>query len=204
MRGKLVALALALLTACVLASQVGAADVEHFTDGPFDDVVCGVEGTTVVHGTAVVNERSDGSATFAGTFWLVFTADNGKSITSFAAGPVMVTAPVIDEEAGTATIYATYRGLPEKVSVTHGRTLLRDAGTVTFVDAFEFTGDPDNPLGDEIDFFLQDLHGPILISSATSRRSAMWSGPTRKTRRPYSHVSRPPGRLARERHRRAV
>jgi hypothetical protein len=30
----------------------------------------------------------------------------------------------------------------------------------------------------------------------------MWSGPTCKTRRPYSHVSRPPGRLARERNRR--
>jgi hypothetical protein len=160
MRGKLVALVLITLAACFFASQAGAVEVDHFTDGPFDDVVCGVEGTTVVHGTAVVNERGDGSATFGGTFWAVFTAENGKSFTSFAAGPVMATAPVIDEEGGTATLYTTFRGLPEKISVTNGRRLLRDAGTVTFVNVFEYTGDPDDPLGDEIDFFLQDLHGP--------------------------------------------
>jgi hypothetical protein len=160
MKRKLAGLVVTLV-ACVFAGQAGAAtEVDHFTDGPFSDEVCGVSGTTLVHGTALVQERRDGSQVFSGTFWAVFTADNGKSVTVSAKGPVVVSAPVIDEQAGTATVYATYRGLPEKLSVSNGRTLLRDAGTVTFVDVFAYTGDPEEPLGDHIDFFLQDLHGP--------------------------------------------
>jgi hypothetical protein len=150
MKRKLAGLVVTLVV-CVFVSQAGAAtEVDHFTDGPFSDEVCGVSGTTVVHGTALVQERRDGSVVFSGTFWSVFTADNGKSITVSGKGPVVVSAPVIDEEAGTATIYSTFRGLPEKLSVTNGRT----------VDVFEYTGDPEEPLGDQIDSFLEDLHGP--------------------------------------------
>jgi hypothetical protein len=164
MRGKLMTLVLTLLCACALASQASASRpvehfVDHFTDGPFPDEVCGVEGTTVVMGNAVGTIRAD-SATFSGTFWTIFTAENGNSITVFAAGPVMETAPVIDEEAGTVTFRTVFTGIPEKLSVTNGRTLLRDAGTVTFVDVFEYTGDPDNPVGDFIESHLEDLHGP--------------------------------------------
>jgi hypothetical protein len=160
MKRKLAGLVVTLV-ACVFAGQVGAAtEVDHFTDTFQDDELCGFSGTTVTHGTSVVQERRDGSVLFGGTFWGVFTADNGKSVTVSAKGPVVVSEPVIDEEAGTATVYATYRGLPEQLSVTNGPTLLRDAGTVTFVNVFEYTGDPEDPLGDQIDFFLQDLHGP--------------------------------------------
>jgi hypothetical protein len=151
MKRRLAGLVLALVAACVLASQAAAAtEVDHFTDTFENDELCGVSGTTV----------TDGSVVFSGTFWAVFTADSGKSVTVFTAGPVVVSEPVIDEEAGTATVYSTYRGLPEKLSITNGPTLLRDAGTVTFVDVFEYTGDPEEPLGDEIDFYMQDLHGP--------------------------------------------
>lgn len=67
---------------------------------------------------------------------------------------------MIDEAAGTVTVTVTYAGLPEKVSITHGPTLIRDAGTVTITDVFEYTGDPEEPFGDFISRSLSGLHGP--------------------------------------------
>jgi hypothetical protein len=143
------------------ASVAGRTQVEQFSDGPFPDEVCGVSGTTTVHGASVFREGANGTFFASGTFWGVFTADNGKSITVFAAGPIKQTSPpIIDEEAGTVTILTTYVGLPEKLSITHGPTLSLDAGTVTFVDVFEYTGDPENPVGDFISMDLAGLHGP--------------------------------------------
>jgi hypothetical protein len=164
MRKKFVLLAATAAAGCVLAGTgvaAGATEVDHFTDGPFADEVCGVTGTTTVHGTAVFRELANGGSFASGTFWGVFTADNGKSITSFAAGPSKsATGPVIDEAAGTVTLTVTFVGLPEKVSITRGRTLLRDAGTVTITDVFEYTGNPDEPFGDLISRSLSGLHGP--------------------------------------------
>ena len=57
---------------------------------------------------------------------------------------------VIDEQAGTVTIATTYVGLYERLSITHGPTLSRDAGIFTTVDVFEYTKDPNNPVGDFI------------------------------------------------------
>jgi hypothetical protein len=131
----------------------------HFTDGPFPDEVCGVSGTTTIHGTSVVQERKDGFF-FGGTFFLNFVADNGKSITISAAGPSKESFPVIDEQAGTVTIITTSVGLQQKVSITGGPTLIRDAGTVTFIDVFEYTGDPEKPVGDQISTDAVGLHGP--------------------------------------------
>ena len=118
-----------------------------------------------VHGTSVVQERKDGFF-FGGTFWMDFVADNGKSITVFAAGPNKESFPVIDQQAGTVTITTTFVGIQEKVSITGGPTLIRDAGTGTFVDVFEYTGDPENPVGDQISNDVVGLHGPhpILLS----------------------------------------
>jgi hypothetical protein len=97
----------------------------------------------------------------SGTFVGVFTADNGKSTTLTAAGPKKQTSPaVIDEKAGTVTIATTYGGLFEKFSITGGPTLSLDAGSVTFVDLFEYTGDPNNPVGDFISGTVSGLHGP--------------------------------------------
>jgi hypothetical protein len=106
-------------------------------------------------------EGSNDTFFVSGTFRAVFTADNGKSTTLFAAGPTKSTSPpVIDALAGTITFRTTYVGLPEKLSITLGPTLSRDAGTVTFVDVFEYTGDPDDPVGDFISSDLTRLHGP--------------------------------------------
>jgi hypothetical protein len=164
MRHRLVLLAASAVIGCVLAGTgvaAGATEVDQFTDGPFPDEICGVSGTTTVHGTSVFREGASGTFFAGGTFWAVFTADNGKSVTVFAAGPAKATsAPVIDETAGTITFYTTFVGLPEKLSITNGPTLSMDAGTVTFVDVFEYTGDPNDPVGDFISSDLSGLHGP--------------------------------------------
>jgi hypothetical protein len=164
MRQRLVLLAATAVVGCLLAGTgvaAGATEVDHFTDGPFPDQFCGVTGTTTIHGTSVFRETAGGGFFASGTFWAVFTADNGKSITVFAAGPAKsATAPVIDEDAGTVTTTTTFVGLPEKLSITNGPTLLRDAGTVTFTDVYEYTGNPDEPFGDFISRSLSGLHGP--------------------------------------------
>jgi hypothetical protein len=164
MRQRLTLLVATAVAGCALVMTgvaAGATDVEHFTDGPFADEVCGVSGTATVHGTSVARELASGGEVFGGTFWYVFTADTGKSITSFAAGPsTSVAGPVIDEAAGTVTVTVTYAGLPEKVSITNGPTLLRDAGIVTITQVFEYTGDPEEPFGDLISQSLSGLHGP--------------------------------------------
>ncbi len=97
----------------------------------------------------------------SGTFFGVFTADNGTSATVSFAGPAKQTSPpVIDEQAGTVTIMTTYGGLFQKLSITRGPPLIRDAGPATFVDVFEYTGDPNDPVGDFISETLAGLHGP--------------------------------------------
>ncbi len=67
---------------------------------------------------------------------------------------------MIDEQAGTVTIMTTYGGLFEKFSITGGPTLSLNAGPVTFVDVFKYTGDPSDPVGDFISETFSGLHGP--------------------------------------------
>ena len=123
--------------------------------------LCGILGTAVVHGTSVVRDTGDGTYFMSGTFVGVFTAENGRSTTLKGAGPQKQTSPaVIDVQAGTVTIATTYEGLVEKFSITGGPTLSIDAGSVTFVDVFAYTGDPNNPVGDFISETVSGLYGP--------------------------------------------
>src|ERR1700675_2180552 len=164
MRGKLLLLTGAALLACVTAATglaAGSTQVTHFSFTTPRHQLCGIWGTAVVHGTSVFRDTGNGTYFMSGTFFGVFTADNGKSTTLTFAGPQKQTSPpVIDEQAGTVTIVTTYRGLYEKFSITGGATLSLDAGSATFVDVFEYTGDPNNPVGDFISETLSGLHGP--------------------------------------------
>jgi hypothetical protein len=54
----------------------------------------------------------------------------------------------------------TYGGLFLKLSITGGPTLAVDAGPVTFVSAYEYTGDPTDPVGGFISETLSGVHGP--------------------------------------------
>jgi len=92
-----------------------------------------------------------------------FSVTHPTNVCGFSGtvGPSKQTSPaVIDEQAGTVTIMTTYGGLFVKFSITRGPTLTRDAGIVTLVDVFEYTGDPNNPVGDLISETLSGLHGP--------------------------------------------
>ena len=163
MRRKLLPLAIATVVACVTAAMglaAGSTQVEHFSFTTPRHQLCGIWGTAAVHGTSVFRDTGNGTYFKSGTFTGVFTADNGRSTTLRGAGPEKQTAPaVIDELARTVTITTTYGGLVEKFSITGGRILSLDAGPATFVDVFEYTGLPDNPVGDFISETVS-VHGP--------------------------------------------
>jgi hypothetical protein len=163
MRRKLLSLAIAMLLACITAATglaAGSTEVEHFSDSHPDNV-CGFSGTIAAHGTSVFRDTGNGTFFMSGTFFGVFTAENGKSSTVSFAGPEKQTSPpVIDEQTGTVTIMTTYGGLFEKLSITRGPTLIRDAGPVRFVDVFEYTGDPSDPVGGFISETEAGLDGP--------------------------------------------
>src|SRR4051794_38365157 len=163
MRRKLLPLAIATVLACVTAATSLAArstQVTHFSFTKPSNV-CGISGTTVGHGTSVFRDTGNGTYFKSGHFVGVFTADNGKSTTLTFAGPQKQTSPaVIDAQAGTVTITTSYGGLYEKFSITGGPTLSINAGVVTFVDVYEYTGNPNNPVGDFISETLSRLDGP--------------------------------------------
>jgi hypothetical protein len=163
MRRKPLPLVIATVVACVTAATALAAGSTQVTQFSFTTPrhqLCGIWGTAAVHGTSVFRDTGNGTYFMSGTFFGVFTADNGKSTTLTAAGPLKQTSPaVIDELARTVTITTTYGGLFEKFSITGGRILSLDAGPATFVDVFEYTGLPDNPVGDFISETVS-VHGP--------------------------------------------
>jgi hypothetical protein len=162
MRRKLLPLAIAAVLACVTAATglaAGSTEVEQFSY-TVPDNVCGFSGTTAIHGTSVFRDTGNGTF-FASLAWFgVFTADNGKSATLSFLGPSKQTSVVIDEQAGTVTTTTTDKGVFEKLSITHGPTLTRDAGIVTLVEVWEYSGDPSDPVGDFISGTLSGLHGP--------------------------------------------
>src|SRR5689334_16273870 len=145
-----VAVAVALAVAVPTGLAAGSTQVTHISFTKPSNV-CGFSGTTVGRGTLVFRDTGNGTYFMSETFHGVFTAENGKSTTLSFAGPVTQTAPlVIDVQAGTVTIMTTTAGLFERLSITHGPTLSRDAGIFTAVDVYGYTGDPNNPVGDLI------------------------------------------------------
>ena len=164
MRKKLLPLAIATVLACVSAATglaAGSTEVTQFSFTVPPHNQCGISGTAVVHGTKVFRDTGNGTYFMSGTWFGVFTADNGKSATLSFLGPSKQTSPaVIDEQEGTVTIMTTFGGVFEKLSITGGPTLTRDAGPVALVDVYEYTGDPNNPIGDQISETASGLHGP--------------------------------------------
>ena len=167
MRRKLLPLAIATVGACITAATSLAAGSTHVTQFSYTTpphFTCGVWGSAVVHGTNVYRDTGDGTSFMSGTWSGVFTAANtGRSTTLSFAGPVtQASPPVIDQLAGTVTITTTDGGLFERLSITGGPTLSRDAGSVTLVDVYGYTGDPANPVdfNDLISETVSGLNGP--------------------------------------------
>jgi hypothetical protein len=161
MQRKLLPLAIATVLACVTAATglaAGSTQVTHFSFTKPSNV-CGISGTTVAHGTSVFRDTGNGTYFMNSSFSGVFTAENGRSTTLTFAGPAKQTSPAVIDE-GTVTITTTYEGLYAKFSITGGRVLSVDAGPVTFVDVYAYTGDPNNPAGDFISETVSELRGP--------------------------------------------
>jgi hypothetical protein len=118
---------------------------EHsrFTD-TFPDEICGIPGTSTIDVVDNFKLYADGTFLDTSRFQGVFTSDaTGKQIQIFSAGQVAGLDEPIDNGDGTITFINTFKGLPEKLSIPNGPTLLRDAGTVTFTTTFfvEANGD---------------------------------------------------------------
>ena len=180
MRRKLLPLAIVTVLACVTAATglaAGSTQVEQFSFTTPRHQLCGIWGTAAVHGTSVFRDTGNGTYFMSGTFFGVFTADNGRSTTLQGAGPQRQTSPpVID--GGTVTITTTYGGLFEKFTITGGTTLSLDAGPATFVDVFEYTGDPNDPVGDFVsETFSQDGPHPDVQTGGCEVLAPYLEGP---------------------------
>ena len=103
MRRKLLPLAIVTVLACVTAATglaAGSTQVTHFSFTTPRHQLCGIWGTAVVHGTSVFRDTGNGTYFMSGTFFGVFTADNGKSTTLTGAGPQKQTSPAVIDDAG--------------------------------------------------------------------------------------------------------
>jgi hypothetical protein len=110
---------------------------DHFTDS-FSDEICGIAVDVDLAVTDNFFLYEDGTVKDTSSFQATFTnPENGNSVVVSSAGQFAGPAPIIDEQAGTITFLASFKGLPEKIQTAQGPVLLRDAGVITFADTFD-------------------------------------------------------------------
>jgi len=137
---------LALVLAGALALTIGAsggafaaapiANEHTSSTDTFPDQVCDIPGTSVVNVVDNFKLYTDGTFRDTSRIRQVFTAENGKSVVLFSAGQVTGLNDPIQNADGTVTFVNTFKGLPEKLSILHGPTLSRDAGSVVVTTTF--------------------------------------------------------------------
>jgi hypothetical protein len=116
---------------------------EHlrFTE-TFPEEICGIPGTSEIRVVDNFKLYADGTFLDTAQFRNVFTATRtGKQVQIFSAGQTRGLDQPIDNGEGTITFVATFKGMPEKLSIFHGPTLLRDAGNVTVRTTFRENAD---------------------------------------------------------------
>lgn len=128
---------LAILPATAFADK----PVERFHDritDSFSDVLCGIPVDVELAGNNNFFLLADGDVKGTGSLHATVTNPaNATSLIISSAGQFTGVAPVVDEQAGTITFTATYKGLPEKIHTAHGSVLLRDAGMISFAGTFD-------------------------------------------------------------------
>jgi hypothetical protein len=128
---------LAILPATAFAGKPAERFHDRVTDS-FSDVICGIPVDVELAGTNNFFLLADGDVKGTGSFHTTVTNPaNGTSVIISNAGQFAGATPVVDEQAGTITFTATYKGLPEKIQTAHGPVLLRDAGVISFADTFD-------------------------------------------------------------------
>jgi hypothetical protein len=156
--------AIAATALLVLASTAAAAEpIVNEHTGPvydsFADELCGITGTSTTRFVGNFMLFADGTFLSTGNFQDVFTADStGKQVV--VSGVEQVTGPFnpTDNGDGTITETFTFKGLPMKVSIEHGPTLVRDAGNTTV--AITFLLNPDGSRGDFVSQTVLVENGP--------------------------------------------
>jgi hypothetical protein len=130
--------ALALTIAASGGASAAAPTVNKHTNSTvtFPETICGVPGTSTL--SVVENFKLFADGTFLDTISSreVFTAQSGKSVLISVDRQKSGPAEPIQNADGTITFITTFKGLPEKLSINNGPTLLRNAGTVTLADTF--------------------------------------------------------------------
>jgi len=132
--------ALATLAAVPTAALAWAPDAhvhDSFTQ-TFSDQVCGVDvdGQT----TAVINVFFDAEQNFRATSsfkTLLTNPATGRSVLISSAGHGVGPAPIIDEDAGTATFLSSFRGLDNRIQTDGGPVLLKGAGILGYQQVFD-------------------------------------------------------------------
>lgn len=140
MRFALLLIGLLALAVALPGSGVAAKPIvnEHsrFTD-TFPDEICGIAGTSTIEVVDNFKLYDDGTFLDTARVRQVFTADeSGKQVQISSAGQVSGPDEPIDNGDGTITFINTFKGVPEKLSILNGPTLLRDAGNVTIAQTF--------------------------------------------------------------------
>ena len=144
------------------ATAAAPVDIEHtgpVTDS-FPDELCGITGTSATRFVGNFKLYADGTFLSTGNFDEIFTADaTGKQV--LISGVEQVTGPfnpTVDAKGTTITETFTFKGLPIKVKIPNGPTLVRDAGNVT--EAITFVLNPDGSRGDFLSETVLVQHGP--------------------------------------------
>jgi hypothetical protein len=136
-------------------------DIEQF--GPstdtFAEELCGISGTSATRFVGTFKLFADGTFLSTGNFAQSFTAaSTGQQVRIFGVEQVTgLFNPTVNGN-GTITQTFTCKGLPMKVSIENGPTLVRDAGNVT--EAITFALNPDGSRGDVLSDSVLVQHGP--------------------------------------------
>lgn len=114
---------------------------EHVVEFFEADNVCGTTVDTQVEGVftdLVFFDKNGDFLRFQSTasFRITLTDADGDSVIIQNAG-LFEEHEIVDAEAGTITVFSTFKGLPEKIQTAQGPIRLRDAGIVTFADTFD-------------------------------------------------------------------
>jgi hypothetical protein len=108
----------------------------NFSD-TFQDELCGIAGSSTIYVVDNFKLYDDGTFLATSRFRQIFTPDGtGKQVVISTAGQSSGLDDPIDNGDGTVTFVTTFKGLPERLSIVHGPTLLRDAGVVTVSTTF--------------------------------------------------------------------
>jgi hypothetical protein len=136
-------LAVALIAALPAAAEAAGPIHTQFSFTNPSDSICGVSGASsgsLVDNFTPVFDSSGNIVAFSdrSRFDVIFTAINGSSVE--ISSSALVTAAVTLNPDDTLTFSTSYKGLPEKISTSHGAILTRDAGFITFTTTIDSSG----------------------------------------------------------------